>query len=281
MHLTLSKNEEMQDNVNKIVEGIMGQTNPNDEKMNETLDTQFQVGAMNWPKDDGNKEEMEGPIRQEDLIFQPDSQERNWLLTRGKGHFIYFKDEERKLLRMYFDSLDDDGSGSIGVDEMEDPLIALGLVENRAQVQKIVDAVDDDGTGNIEFNEFLSIIKGGNKNKEGGEDDGGKAGASMDENTKAIFEFFKKLVTGEMKTEQTKNIPFSLFISLERRRMILKSIMGDPNDRKNKEKGDKILSNYKKQIAERMAREEAEAKGMFSTRTKSVSQQSARSARSK
>lgn len=68
----------------------------------------------------------------------------------------------------------------------------------------------------------------------------------MDENTKAIYEFFKKLVTGEMKTEQTKNIPFSLFISLERRRMILKSIMGDPNDRKNKEKGDKILSNYKK-----------------------------------
>jgi len=27
--------------------------------------------------------------------------------------------------------LDDDGSGSIGVDELEDPLIALGLVENR------------------------------------------------------------------------------------------------------------------------------------------------------
>ena len=28
-------------------------------------------------------------------------------------------------------SLDDDGSGAIGVDELEDPLIALGLVENR------------------------------------------------------------------------------------------------------------------------------------------------------
>jgi len=27
--------------------------------------------------------------------------------------------------------LDDDGSGSIGVDELEDPLIALGLVDNR------------------------------------------------------------------------------------------------------------------------------------------------------
>lgn len=68
----------------------------------------------------------------------------------------------------------------------------------------------------------------------------------MDENTKAIYEFFKKLVTGEMKTEQTKNIPFGLFISLERRRMILKSIMGDTMDKKGKEKGDRILNNYKK-----------------------------------
>ena len=59
--------------------------------------------------------------------------------------------------------------------------------------------------------------------------------------------------------------------------MILKSIMGDPNDRKSKEKGDKILSNYKKMIAEKMARDEAETKGIFST--KSLSKSSARSGR--
>ena len=53
--------------------------------------------------------------------------------------------------------------------------------------------------------------------------------------------------------------------------MILKSIMGDQNDKKGKEKGERILNNYKKQIAERLAREDAEAKGMFSTRTKSIS----------
>jgi Ca2+-binding EF-hand superfamily protein len=64
-------------------------------------------------------------------------------------------------LRNYFGSLDDDGSGSIGVDELEDPLIALGLVDNRQQVQKIVQTVDDDGSEMIEFAEFLSIIKGG------------------------------------------------------------------------------------------------------------------------
>ena len=50
------------------------------------------------------------------------------------------------MLRNYFDSLDDDESGQIGVDELEDPLIALGLVDNRQQVQRIVSAVDDDGS---------------------------------------------------------------------------------------------------------------------------------------
>ena len=44
---------------------------------------------------------------------------------------------------------------------MEDPLIALGLVENRQQVQDIVSLVDEDGSNQIEFGEFLSIIKGG------------------------------------------------------------------------------------------------------------------------
>jgi Ca2+-binding EF-hand superfamily protein len=42
-----------------------------------------------------------------------------------------FADEQLKKLRDYFNSLDDDKSGSIGVDELEDPLIALGLVDNR------------------------------------------------------------------------------------------------------------------------------------------------------
>ncbi len=77
-------------------------------------------------------------------------------------HCIDFDDEELHQLRTYFNSLDDDGSGAIGVDELEDPLIALGLVENRAQVKQIVRMVDQDGSDQIEFNEFLSIIKGGN-----------------------------------------------------------------------------------------------------------------------
>lgn len=81
--------------------------------------------------------------------------------NHGKTHCIDFDDEELKQLREYFNSLDEDGSGNIGVEELEDPLIALGLVDNRQQVQQIVELVDEDGSGVIEFGEFLSIIKGG------------------------------------------------------------------------------------------------------------------------
>jgi len=56
---------------------------------------------------------------------------RQWLRKHGKGHMIIFDDEHLDQLRMYFDSLDEDLSGSIGVDELEDPLIALGLVDSR------------------------------------------------------------------------------------------------------------------------------------------------------
>jgi len=53
------------------------------------------------------------------------------LKSRGKEHCIDFEDDQKIKLRACFNSLDDDGSGSIGVDELEDPLIALGLVDNR------------------------------------------------------------------------------------------------------------------------------------------------------
>lgn len=55
--------------------------------------------------------------------------------------------------------------GSIGVEELEDPLISLGIAESRDDVKKIMDSVDDDKSGQIEFKEFLDIIK--NKNSEG------------------------------------------------------------------------------------------------------------------
>ena len=82
--------------------------------------------------------------------------------------------------------MDTDGSKAIGADELEDPFIALGLVNSREQVEQIVNEIDDDG--NIEFDEFLEIVKGGKKTKQAL-----AKFCNNDENTDVdmIFNFFK------------------------------------------------------------------------------------------
>ncbi len=58
-------------------------------------------------------------------------------------------------------------------------------------------------------------------------------------------------------TDENPNIPFQLFISSYRRRKILDAMM---NPVKNKrDEGEKIMLSYKKQIAEKSARERGEA----------------------
>jgi tryptophanase len=65
------------------------------------------------------------------------------------------------------------------------------------------------------------------------------------------------LTSGELKVDsEDKIIPFSIFISTYRRKKILAAMMG--KTMKEKEEGTRILNNYKKQLAEKMAREKAE-----------------------
>lgn len=80
-----------------------------------------------------------------------------------------------------FNTLDEDGGGSIGVEELEVPLISTGLVPSRNDVRGLIDKVDVDNTGGIEFPEFLSIIK---------DNDGGQ--------NNEIKDFFKNLLQGSM-----------------------------------------------------------------------------------
>lgn len=51
-------------------------------------------------------------------------------------------------------------------------------------------------------------------------------------------------------------MPFSLFVSSYRRKKILDAMMS--KDKSKREVGEKIMTNYKKQMAEKMAREKAE-----------------------
>ena len=69
------------------------------------------------------------------------------MCKRGKDHLLDFSDDELKKLKECFMSLDDDGSGSIGIDELETPLIGLGFADTREEVEEMVADVDEDGSG--------------------------------------------------------------------------------------------------------------------------------------
>ena len=136
-----------------------------------------------------------------------EKKQRRWLCNRGKGHVLEFTDEEiRKLLECFL-SLDDDGSGWIGIDELEEPLIGLGIADTREEVNDMIMSVDDDGSGMIEFEEFLSIIK----NKGG------------NEKTAKITEFFKNLSNGSL---GKKDLSFNLVVDKIRRDYMMNGILG-------------------------------------------------------
>jgi len=115
------------------------------------------------------------PAVPSNTLLESESEMRRWLLKHGKKQFIDFTNQEITQLHKYFQELDEDGSGislsfnlclgSIGVEELEKPLISLGLCNNREEVQKIIEEVDEDGSGQIEFNEFLHIIKSASQKK--------------------------------------------------------------------------------------------------------------------
>lgn len=101
-----------------------------------------------------------------------------------------------------FETLDADGSGSIGVEELVEPFLGLGIADSIYQVQDMVDKVDDDGSGEIEFNEFLRIVKGD------GEDS-------------KITLFFKDLCNGKFGERQ---LSFPMFVQQMKRQAMMDSI---------------------------------------------------------
>lgn len=128
--------------------------------------TSILIGDEPETETDLEEEESEEEEEKAEDLFRSQSDIRNWLRKHGKSKYIDFEDDQKKKLWEYFKSLDDDGSESIGVEELEDPLIALGLVHDRQQVEDIINRVDDDQTGEIEFEEFLKIISLGRRRSE-------------------------------------------------------------------------------------------------------------------
>lgn len=51
-----------------------------------------------------------------------------------------------------------ESKGCIGVRELEDPLIALGLAQTREDVTRLIEQVDHNDNKTIEFEEFLALM---------------------------------------------------------------------------------------------------------------------------
>lgn len=80
---------------------------------------------------------------------------RKWMCKTGKDRHLDYLDPELKKLKECFGNLDENSTGQLGIEELENPLIGLGFADTREDIQKMIEEVDDDGSGKIEFEEFL------------------------------------------------------------------------------------------------------------------------------
>lgn len=62
-------------------------------------------------------------------------------------------------MKQYFNSLDKKNCGSIGIDELEELMLSVGLLETREEIKALIDSVDEDKSGKIQFGQFLAMIQ--------------------------------------------------------------------------------------------------------------------------
>ena len=154
---------------------------------------------------------------------------RYWIRNKDKEMYLDFNEEYRKKIRDYFNSLDVHNTGSIGIEQLEEPMITLGIAKGRNDVKKIMDEIDEDGSGEIELAEFLQILKG--KGTIYGDQ-------SQSANNSAITEFFKSkslnfttksigMIDGKIEgveREKNESASFSLTLGRMRRQKLLEQI---------------------------------------------------------
>lgn len=66
--------------------------------------------------------------------------------------------EEYEECRIAFNKFDQDGSGTIDVQELRATLQALGQSPTDEELFLMISSVDEDNSGEIEFPEFLKVI---------------------------------------------------------------------------------------------------------------------------
>jgi calmodulin len=71
----------------------------------------------------------------------------------------YFKTHTQDELRSAFRQFDQDGSGYIQADELENIMYKMGKRYSKAEINAMVKALDTSGDGKISFEEFAKIFQ--------------------------------------------------------------------------------------------------------------------------
>ena len=148
-----------------------------------------------------------------------DNKVKEW---RVKRHMMMHKDlnkDYRTKLRGYYNNIvgDGDAAEGIGADELEDPLITLGITKNRQEVDDIFSGFKTHVKGVLNFEEFIEILNGNKIQKRGGA------------SSTAILEFFRNMIEGNLNTDiaSSDTLPFNMTVSSLRRKKLLEMMVNN------------------------------------------------------
>lgn len=162
---------------------------------------------------------------------------KRWQENRGK--YVEFDIKTENKYKKYFEdieSINPDGDEGMGVDQLEEPFISLGLAYSKEEVADLIASVDDDNSGRIEFGEFLRIIHNKSRKKAKGNE--------------KITQFFKDLSNNTIgNVTDFRYFSFKTIMGILRRDNLLKAFLSD--EKRTKEDSEKVLKAYAMMLEKR------------------------------
>lgn len=158
---------------------------------------------------------------------------KRWQASRGKN--MDFSIQTLNQYEVYYNDIlkiNPDGEDGMGVNQLKEPFISLGLASSKEDVDALIKEVDSDMSGRIEFDEFLEIIKNSAKKKDN------------HNNNEKITNFFKNLSENKFSgNSNLSNFSFKTIMVILRRENLLKCFKDD-SSKEEKADSERILKAY-------------------------------------
>lgn len=130
----------------------------------------------------------------------------SWCKSRAKAEPSHLSMSEKRALRKWFLKMDADGSGEVGVDELQDPLLSSGVVKSRSDIEHMLRSVVMNENNEVTFDNFLKAINNSKYCK-------------------------KDKIKNLQVMSSNQNFAMETLLSQERRRILLKGIVDDATER--------------------------------------------------